>query len=90
MREKAVPSVMWVLAEHLRLLAPHDFLWRIGILNHDDLPIFGQQLQVGVELLLKICAGQIIFIAVRFPIGEQGGVQDDKPCVRSFPAAAEG
>jgi len=88
-REQTVPAMMRILAKHKRLLALHDYLRRIGILNHDDLCVDGQCLKVSVELLLKISAGQVIFRSIWLSVCQQRRVEHDESRVRRLARPTE-
>jgi len=67
--EQAITPLMRVLAEHLHLIEAFDHVGRIGVFDDNDLRVSGKGLEVGVELLLKISASQVILITVGLAIG---------------------
>jgi hypothetical protein len=56
----------------------------VSVLNHSDLYVCRQSFEVGVKLLLKLGAGQVLFRTIGLAVGEQRSVEHDEPVCGVF------
>ena len=78
MGEKTVSSLARILSEHRHRSFFFNEIRRTLILNYYYLTVFRHTQEIPIESVLEISPSQVICISLRLPVGEKGGIEDNK------------